>query len=363
MSNSLSVTDIVDQVRSHAKVRVVGGGTKGQADLLGKSNNTLQLSMKSFCGILEYEPSEFTITAKAGTPVADLQSALALHGQFLPFDPPLIHKGSTLGGMMAAGISGPCRLRFGGVRDFVLGVRMIDGLGNVITGGGKVVKNAAGFDLPKLMIGSWGMLGVILESTFKVFPKPQTHISLRIPCSSMIDALNAQKKIVSTPIEMDAVDIDLEHGLLVRLGGSRDATMIGANRLLRSASLKGEIIEGASLEESFWVPLQEWTWHASDRPLARLIITPSHILQLDSELAKIGCRRRYSVAGNVAWVELPSRASIEALDQTVKGIGVRGRILLAPRGIDLELGGPRNDWAFSSRIFRALDPNGKFSHA
>ncbi|MFN9911536.1 MAG: FAD-binding protein, partial [Pirellulaceae bacterium] len=101
-------------------------------------------------GILEYDPSEFTITARAGTPLSELVDALAEQGQYFPFDPPLVAQGATLGGLVSSGISGSSRLRFGGIRDFVLGVRWVDGTGAIAVAGGKVVKNAAGFDIPKL---------------------------------------------------------------------------------------------------------------------------------------------------------------------------------------------------------------------
>ena len=105
---------------------------------------------------------------------------LAEHGQYLPFDPPLAAAGATLGGTVAAGLSGPGRYRYGGVRDFVLGVRFVDGMGNLVRGGGKVVKNAAGFDFPKLMVGSLGRLGVLAELSFKVFPQPPAFATLAV---------------------------------------------------------------------------------------------------------------------------------------------------------------------------------------
>src|SRR5207253_6842143 len=131
-------------------------------------------------GITEYDPSEFTFTAGAGTPVREIVAALAESGQYLPFDPMLVEAGATLGGTVAAGLSGPGRFRFGGVRDFILGVRFVDGAGRLLRMGGKVVKNAAGFDLPKFFCGSLGRFGLIVEATFKVFPRPASRLTLRL---------------------------------------------------------------------------------------------------------------------------------------------------------------------------------------
>src|SRR6185503_15751320 len=129
-----------------------GGGTKDALSSAG--GETTRLDLGGCAGIVEYAPSEFTVTALAGTPIAEMVAALGERGQYLPFDPILVEAGATLGGTIAAGVSGSGRARYGGIRDFILGVRFLDGGGTLVRGGGKVVKNAAGFDLPKLMVGS-----------------------------------------------------------------------------------------------------------------------------------------------------------------------------------------------------------------
>src|SRR6185369_15555126 len=131
------------------------------------------------------EPSEFTFTARAGTPVRDVVAALAERGQYLPFDAPWLAAGSTLGGLVAGGVAGPGRFRFGGIRDFILGIRFVDGAGRLLRLGGKVVKNAAGFDLPKFFVGSLGRFGVLVEITFKVFPRPISKLTLRLEAETM----------------------------------------------------------------------------------------------------------------------------------------------------------------------------------
>ena len=130
---------------------------------------------------------------------------LAEHGQYLPFDPLLAEAGATLGGTVAAGANGPGRYRYGGLRDFILGVRYVDGEGQIVYAGGKVVKNAAGFDIPKFMVGSLGQFGALVEMTFKVFPKPEAYATLRLECASVVDGANAIIRLTGQPLDLDAV--------------------------------------------------------------------------------------------------------------------------------------------------------------
>src|ERR1051325_9403440 len=170
--------ELAEAVRATAKVIVVGAGTNPR--LAKVPDEFVRVSTTKLRGIVEYEPSEFTFTALAGTPVKEIVAALAERGQYLPFDPLLAGAGATLGGTIAAGISGPGRLRFGGLRDFLLGVQFVDGAGGLLRLGGKVVKNAAGFDLPKFFVGSLGRFGELAEVTFKVFPKPLATRTLHL---------------------------------------------------------------------------------------------------------------------------------------------------------------------------------------
>ena len=137
--------ELAEAVKSAPRVIAVGAGTKPRLARL--ADNAVRISTAKLRGIVEYEPSEFTFTALAGTPVREVAAVLAERGQYLPFDPLFAAAGATLGGTVASGVSGPGRFRFGGLRDFILGVRFVDGGGRLMRLGGKVVKNAAGFDL------------------------------------------------------------------------------------------------------------------------------------------------------------------------------------------------------------------------
>ena len=129
-------------------------------------------------GLVDYEPTELVVTARSGTGLADLEAVLRDHGQMLPFEPPHFGLGATLGGCVATGLSGPRRASAGAVRDFVLGVRMLDGKGDDLRFGGQVMKNVAGYDISRLLTGSMGTLGLLLEMSLKVLPIPASQLTL-----------------------------------------------------------------------------------------------------------------------------------------------------------------------------------------
>jgi len=175
--------------RSKRALRLRGGGTKdfyGQA-LEGEVHDT-----RGYNGIVAYEPSELVITARCGTTLADIETAMSGHGQLLAFEPPHFGDGATLGGTVAAGLSGPRRQAAGALRDFVLGVKVMDGRGEVLAFGGQVMKNVAGYDVSRLMAGSLGTLGIILEVSLKALPRPAAEATLRLelPEDKAIEQLN-----------------------------------------------------------------------------------------------------------------------------------------------------------------------------
>ena len=174
MSLALFRDVIRDAAARRAPLRLRGGGSK---DFLGNAPHGAVLDTRSHAGIVDYEPAELVVTARCGTPLAELEAILAGSGQCLPFEPP--HFGpATFGGCIAAGLSGPRRASAGAVRDFVLGVKLIDGRGRELDFGGRVMKNVAGYDVSRLAAGSLGTLGLIAEASLKVLPKPQHDLSL-----------------------------------------------------------------------------------------------------------------------------------------------------------------------------------------
>ncbi len=177
-----SSTSIIDQVRAAAAggQRLVVRGAGSKPWMAMASDTGRRLSLATHTGILQYDPAELVVVARAGTPLAELEATLADKGQMLAMDAPDFNGGSTIGGAVSLGWSGSRSTFAGGVRDSVLGLRMVNGQGDDLRFGGQVMKNVAGFDVSRLMVGSCGRLGVILELSLKVVPKPQQEISLTL---------------------------------------------------------------------------------------------------------------------------------------------------------------------------------------
>jgi glycolate oxidase FAD binding subunit len=339
---------IVDAVRSGEAVRARGGGTKPA--LSGQAN----LELAALSGILEYDPSEYTFTALAGTTVLEVQELLERHGQFLPFDPMLVEAGATLGGTVAAGLSGPGRQRYGGVRDFILAVQFVDGLGRVVRGGGKVVKNAAGFDLPKLHCGSLGRFGILTEVTFKVFPAPKDWITLRFEFQNMDDALEAVIKLSASSFDLYALEL-LDKTVLVRLGGLRSAFSQRVEHLEKFLAQHCEVSE---VDAEVWREAREFLWQPPGSSLVKIPLTPAKIPGLENRLLEAGLRdspRRYSAGGNLAWICVNDVENLEAvlLEVNLSGLVINGSNSRA-------LIGRQTDQVMLSRVTQALDPNGVF---
>jgi|SRR5581483_9441355 len=189
--------------RERHPLRLRGSGTK---DFYGEdsasttfapqrdsaSSMTTTLDLRPYRGIVDYEPSELVITARCGTPLSEIESALADRGQFLAFEPPAFGGDPTIGGVIAAGLSGPRRMYAGAVRDFVLGTTLLDAQGELLRFGGQVMKNVAGFDVSRLLCGSLGILGIIAEVSLKVLPRPRAEETLgfEMTAKQAIEAFN-----------------------------------------------------------------------------------------------------------------------------------------------------------------------------
>jgi len=267
-------TPFSDQIRAAAAdgraLRFRGGGTK---DFYGNEPRGELLDTRSHSGIVAYEPTELVVTARCGTLLSDLEKILSGQGQFLAFEPPNFGAAATLGGCVAAGLSGPRRASAGSVRDFVLGLKIVDGRGESLAFGGQVMKNVAGYDLSRLLAGSLGTLGLILEVSLKVLPRPLAEITLQLelPQGKALESLN---RWAGQPLPMTASawhDGDL--GL--RLSGAPGAVRAAAEKI------GGEPVDPATAE-SFWSAIREQTnpFFAGAAPLWRLSL-PSHAPQVE----------------------------------------------------------------------------------
>ena len=241
----LKLQALIDQVRASAAsvtpLRIRGGGSK---DFYGQSLHGELLDTRTLNGITSYEPSELVVTARAGTPLAELEAALAENGQCLPFEPPHYRLGAsttdtaTVGGMVAAGLSGPARATAGGVRDYMLGVQVLNGRAELLTFGGQVMKNVAGYDVSRLMAGAMGTLGVITEVSLKVLPVPPAEATLRFHLDEAT-GLGKLNEWAGQPLPLNASSWVLDAGqpvLYLRLRGAVAAVDTAIARLLKEVA-------------------------------------------------------------------------------------------------------------------------------
>ncbi len=343
--------ELAEAVHATSRVLVVGARTKPRLSE-GGDGITL-LSTRALSGIVEYEPGEFTFTALAGTPVREIAATLAEHGQYLPFDPMFVDAGATLGGTVASGLSGPGRFRFGGVRDFILGVRFVDGAGRLLHMGGKVVKNAAGFDLPKFFVGSLGRFGVLAEMTFKLFPRPAATRTLRVEVEEIAAASRVLTDAAGSRWEPEALDL-LPDGrtVLLRLASPPSALDALAREIL--GRWPGCAISDDEAREA-WTQIREFRWQYADGATWKVPLTPEMLPSFHCAMRAIdGVRIHVSAGGNVAFVSAPPGT---AIDETLRELGLRG---LMVRGDGRLWHGVRASRKIDQAVKEALDPQQRF---
>ena len=267
---SQALLERVDQaLRESTPLRIQGGNSKA---LLGRETAGEVLDTREHRGIVSYDPTELVITVRAGTPLSELMQVLDAAGQMLPCEPPDFGC-ATLGGMVAAGLSGPRRPWSGSVRDFVLGTRVITGLGKHLRFGGEVMKNVAGYDVSRLMAGSFGCLGVLTEVSLKVQPKPRLCSSIALQMDSS-QALARLAEWGQQPMPISAASHDGQV-LRLRLEGGEGSVAAAHERL------GGEVFDGA-----YWQQLNEQRlpFFLDPRPLWRLCVpAQSAVLELPGE--------------------------------------------------------------------------------
>ena len=242
---------LIEQVRaaraSKTALNITGGSTK---TFYGELPQGLPLAIGSLRGISSYEPSELVVTVRAGTPLAELEAALAEQGQCLPFEPPRFGPGGSVGGMVSAGLAGPARAAVGGLRDYVLGATLLNGKAELLSFGGQVMKNVAGYDVSRLLAGSMGVLGVICEVSLKVLPLPVATTTLRFERDEAA-ALTALNTWGGQPLPVNA-SAWWSGMLVLRLSGAAAAVQSAAARL------GGEVI-APDLAAAFWAGLRDQT--------------------------------------------------------------------------------------------------------
>lgn len=321
-------------------LEVVGGGSK---HFYGRTPRGETLSLSGHSGIVHYEPTELVLTARAGTPLDEIESALAENGQMLPFEPPRFGGNATLGGCIAAGLSGPRRAYYGATRDMVLGVRCVNGRGDMLRFGGEVMKNVAGYDLSRLQAGALGTLGVLLEASVKVLPTPPVDHTMVLDCApeQMYERVEGWVR-GGLPVSGTAL---IEGQLHVRLSGQPDAVENA------SRTIGGERMDNAP---GFWRALRdhELAFFQDDGdPLWRIALPPGTAMpDLDGPTL-------LEWSGMLAWVR-----------STLSAGTIRERIQTLGGHATLFRGGDRNGEVFHplsdgpmrlhKRLKAAMDPGG-----
>jgi glycolate oxidase FAD binding subunit len=317
-----SIEQFQDQVRTAAlekrALRIRGGGSK---DWYGQQLQGEVLDTRPYSGIIDYEPTELVITARAGTPLAQIEAALAERGQMLAFEPPHFGEGATFGGAVAAGISGPRRATSGAVRDFVLGAKLMDGKGEVLNFGGQVMKNVAGYDVSRLLAGSLGTLGLILELSVKVLPRAVRETTLQFA----FDEIGALRKLNEWGGQPLPISASCWHDgvLTLRLSGARAAVDAAVQ------GLGGQVIEDC---DAFWANVREQRhqFFTGEGALWRLSVpsTTSAIILKGEQLIEWGGAQRWLRAES-------SEATASSIRSTVAAAGGHATLF---RGGDKSVG-------------------------
>ena len=226
-------------------LNIIGAGTKS---FLGQQPQDCKpLNVTAHCGIIEYDPAELVLVARAGTPLLEIETLLASNRQMLGFEPPFVNNGATLGGAVAAGLAGPRRAYSGAVRDFILGVNFVNGKGEIITSGGKVMKNVAGFDLFRPMARSMGTLGILLKIALRIIPQPEIEKTLLHEESNEHRALQKMSSWVGKTQAISAASWD-GRNIRIRLSGSAVSIEHGCTQI------GGQFLSG----ESWWQDLNNF---------------------------------------------------------------------------------------------------------
>jgi len=300
-------------------LRVVGGGTR----MIGKPAAGAGLSLAGLSGIALYEPGALTVVAQAGTPLAEIEAALAAENQRLPFEPSdmrglLGRSGEpTIGGVVAANASGPRRIQAGACRDSLIGIRFVDGRGTVLKNGGRVMKNVTGYDLVKLMAGSYGTLGVLTEVAFKVLPGVEAQACVMIHGLSDVAAVAAMSKAFGSPFEVSGAAHSPagEAGqpvTMLRLEGFADSVAYRAGKLRELLAGTGEITieDDPDRVQTMWRDLRDLApFHGRAGDVWRLSVKPS---DGPGVAARAGGETLYDWGGGLVWVLVPAGTDLRA---------------------------------------------------
>lgn len=385
-------TEAADLIRDHASSRtplhIRGGGSRA-----GFGNPVAAeavLSSAALSGIVEYNPAEMVITARAGTPVAEIEAALAENGQAMAFEP-MDHRGAmgtsgtpSIGGLFAVNSSGPRRFTAGAARDHLLGVRFVNGTGELVKAGGKVMKNVTGLDLVKLIAGSHGTLGFLTEVTFKVLPVPKTAVTIVISGLEDEQAMKALAAALSLSVEVSGaahlpesvrarfIGGKLPEGAatVMRLEGLEASVAVRAEKLMAAVAGFGPVSRlDADDTKALWTEIRDVMPYADGtaRPLWRLSMPPSQAWKLVAGLRlRAGIDAYYDWQGGLVWMRMEADPEGEVLRHGIRTLGGgHATLLRAAPQIRTEIPAfePQAPAValLSARVRAKLDPHGIFN--
>jgi glycolate oxidase FAD binding subunit len=341
-----------EQVRAahadHVRLRLRAGDTKA---FYGEPSAGEPLDLRPYTGIVSYEPTELVVTARCGTPLIELEQALAAHRQCLAFEPPHFGPGATVGGMVAAGLSGPGRASAGAVRDFVLGAVLMSATGELLHFGGQVMKNVAGYDVSRLLAGSMGVLGPILQVSIKVLPLPAAQATL-VMRSGLREALATMNSWAGQPLPVSAT-CWTDGRLMVRLAGAQAAVQTAAQRFAQDHGAQPVERDEA---DQIWRALREQTdaFFDGEAPLWRLSVPST------APIFEFPGRQLVEWGGALRWFRTDADAAL--VRQAAATVGGSATLFRgAPHGVAVfdPLSAPL--LALHRRIKREFDPHGIFN--
>ena len=365
-----TAAELSEMVLSAGPFRVEGLGSKRNLGHVAEADDALSLA--SFSSVDAYEPEELILDAGAATSLDEIEKLLAARHQMLAFDPPdHAHLWGTnargsLGGMLATGIAGSRRLKVGSVRDHVLGVEGVTGRGEIFKAGARVVKNVTGYDMPKLMTGSFGTLAAMTSVIFKVLPAPETEESIFVPHTDDHQAMRLMSDAMQSPEEVSCAAHLPGEGTVLRLEGT--PVSVAARRDRLAALLKsGAEVMPAKESGKLWARIRDCKVfaHADARALWRISVAPMQGAAVAQAIgAQVECQHYFDWAGGLLWLNTPATTEEATIVRAAVKQG-HATLYAAPESLrqTLEFLQPQQPGvaALSRRVKAALDPQGKLN--
>ena len=342
-SEAEAISIVATASRNDLTLKIEGGGTRAGFGNPVSAHRTL--STRKLSGIVAYSPAEMTMTAKAGTPMAEIDAALAENRQMLAFEP-MDHRGvmgtsgePTIGGVFSANVSGPRRFTAGAARDHLLGIRFVNGLGEVIRSGGRVMKNVTGLDLVKLLSGAHGTLGLITDVTFKVLPLPPASVTIVLSGLDDAQAAAVMARAMAMPVEVCGaahlpesvkgrfLDRTLPNGAatVLRLEGLAASVAVRSQKLTAAFSSDAEVnVLDHDATSRLWREIRDVKPYAdgTQKPLWRVSVSPTVGHQLVAALRlETGVDAFYDWQGGLVWLRMEADADADLLRRYIKGMG------------------------------------------